>query len=141
MRAGLRAGIIGGGVPVSINDATVSHTVNNSGTAQAGYVIDSDGQVYRNVGGTLTAIDTWLDSGLNSDFEVRATLASGDTPTGTLNTWQACSSDRSWSVSATGGGGAVKSCVLTIELRDAASPNTVRDSASITLTATSNDPL
>lgn len=131
----------GGGSSVSIDDQSISHTVNDGGTAQAGYVIDSDGQAYRNRGSVLTSIETWLDSGVNSDYEVRATLASGDTPTGTLNTWQACTSDRSWLVSATGGGGVSTTCTLTIELRDAASPNTVRDSASISLTATSNNPL
>lgn len=126
---------------VSITDQNISHTALNSGTATAGYRIDSDGGAYSIVGAVGGLLETWLLGGLNSDYEVRATLVSGDTPTGTLNTWQVCSTDRSWSVTATGGGGIQSSCVLTIELRDAASPNTVRDSASITLTARSESTL
>jgi hypothetical protein len=106
-----------------------------SGTRVAGYKLTAAGQVqtrnglaaaaYANVG------ETWLLAG--SGFEVRATLSSGTAPTtGTLNTWQALSSDRFWEQSRAGTPNL--QCVLLIEIRDAAS-GTVLDSANITLEA------
>lgn len=47
---------------------------------------------------------TWLLSGSAGDYEIKAELFSGDSPTsGTLSTWQVLSTTRSWTLSETGG--------------------------------------
>lgn len=142
MIPGLLAGILAGGPRVAISDQTISHSVFDAGTAQAGYVVDSDGKAYRNVGGSLGAIaGEWMLRGVNSDYEVRATKVTGVNPSGSaLGSWLPCTSDNDWFVTDTGGGGTTTSCTLTIEIRDDVSL-VVLDSASITLEATSNDPL
>lgn len=66
-------------------------------------------------------------------YEVRATKVSGDAfqPTGSaLGTWLPCTSNRQWQLLLTGVGRF--DCVLTIEIRDAAT-QTVRDTATITM--------
>lgn len=67
-----------------------------------------------------------------ANYEVRATKVSGDTPNpgDALNTWLPCTSNRSWTLQLTGIGRL--DCVLTIEIRDAAT-QTVRDTATITM--------
>lgn len=61
-----------------------------------------------------------------SNYEVRATKVSGVNPSGLLNTWLPCTSDRYWTLLIVGGG--QESCVLTIEIRDTAT-GTIRDTA------------
>lgn len=61
-----------------------------------------------------------------SNYEVRATKVSGVNPSGLLNTWLPCTSDRYWTLILVGGG--QESCVLTIEIRDTAT-GTIRDTA------------
>lgn len=61
-----------------------------------------------------------------SNYEVRATKVSGVNPSGLLNTWLPCTSDRYWTLLLVGGG--QESCVLTIEIRDTAT-GTIRDTA------------
>lgn len=67
------------------------------------------------VGISTTTRFTWLLSGASSDYAVRATLDSGDTPAGTLGTWTTISSTREWSLTQITNG--FKSCSLTIEVR------------------------
>lgn len=128
----------GGGNAVSINGQDIQDSDFAGGLATAGYTIDSDGNAYRNRGGVVSAIEEWLHSGLNTDFEVRATLLSGDTPSGTLGSWLVCSSDNGWLIQSDNGDG-MAACSLTVEIRDAASPNTVRADNTISLTANSQD--
>jgi hypothetical protein len=61
-----------------------------------------------------------------SNYEVRATKVSGVNPSGLLNTWLPCTSDRYWTVLIVGQG--QESSVLTIEIRDAAT-GTILDTA------------
>jgi hypothetical protein len=68
-------------------------------------------------------------------YEVRATKVSGSAfqPTGSaLGTWLSCTNSESWSLQLTGIGRL--DCVLTIEIRDAAT-QTIRDTATITMMA------
>jgi len=61
---------------------------------------------------------SWLLTGNNSDYQVRATLVNGDLPSsGTMDTWQALSATRTWENVVTGTG-TVAGTVL-IEIRDA----------------------
>lgn len=104
-----------------VGDATVNIT--------AKYVLNLDGKVYDNAN---TILENWLDSGLASGCQARATLVTGALSSGTVNTWLVLSTTRSWSrVSAPG---ANNTCEILIEIRDA---NTlvVLDSASVYLDA------
>jgi hypothetical protein len=66
--------------------ATCSFTISNAGT----YTLDNDAGVISG---------NWIDpqSGM-AGFSVRATLVSGVTPSGTLNTWLQITEPRVWSV-------------------------------------------
>lgn len=123
----------GGGGSVALTDQSLSRATFNGLTATVGYRIDSDGGVY-SVKGTAVLLETWLLSGLNSDYEVRATLVSGDTPSGTLGSWLACSTDRTWSLAAVD---EELFCSLSIQIRDAAAPNTVRATCTVDITSSS----
>jgi hypothetical protein len=127
-------GALGGMVPVptitvSIDDQSVSDVAVSPVSASASYAINSDGTVRDHDGNTL---ETWLDAGAASSFEVRATLSSGSTPGGTLGSWLACSTSREWFIIASGP--VVQTCTLLIEIRNAATL-AVLDSATVTMTA------
>jgi hypothetical protein len=98
----------------------------------ASYSIRSDGKVVDQNGAVL---ETWLPSGQSAaSYQVKAALISGTAPIGdTLGTWLSCSVSRDWSESATLGH--LKECVIRVSIRDAASPNTVRTTADITISA------
>jgi hypothetical protein len=114
---------------VSLSDRTVFKS--GSGGATATYKINADGTVTDQ---DNTFLENWLFSGSASDYQVRATLASGTSPGGSaVGSWLACSTNRSWSEGVSAGGGSV-TCTLTIEIRDVAT-NTVRTSASIIINA------
>lgn len=123
-----------GGVRVRISDQTSDHTVASPATATAGYRLMNTGAAQKRVTGSYAAISNeWMVTGAVADYECRATLNSGDTPTGTLATWLALSTTRTWELSTSSG---LLTCNLTIEIRDAAT-TTVLDSASVTLTVES----
>lgn len=122
----------GGGGSVSITPRTVSNSGTGTGTVSVGYRLDSDGNAYK-VTTAATAVETWLDSGLASAYEARATVVSGASPTGSaVGSWLALSSDLTWTVSA--GAGVSSSADLTIEIRDVAT-HTVQADATIIITA------
>ena len=121
----------GGGGTVSISNLTVSKTVIGS-AATAAYRIDNDGTVKNH---DLTTLETWLISGLASDYEVRATLTSGTTPTaGTMGSWLNCGTDRTWSNTDNTANGVSVTSTMLIEIRDVAT-STVQDNASVTVEA------
>jgi hypothetical protein len=98
--------------PVTISDAGVSKFVVDPNDANAVYAIWND-RIVRNHNGT--SLGQWLNSSyLVSDFEVRATLVTGNTPTGTLGSWTNLAATQSWSLMQTFPG--TKSCTLTIEI-------------------------
>ena len=121
----------GGGSSPSITDQSIFLLGNGTVPITVTYTVGSDGVIYNQDG---TALETWLAVGSTSAFQVMAHVASGNTPTGSaLDTWLACSSSRSWSLTANPGSS--KSCTLTVSIRDASPPNTVRDTATISLDA------
>lgn len=116
---------------VVISDRSVSRSSSDGSSITASWRIVNDGTILANG----SVVETWLanaaDVGL---YEVRATLSSGTTPTGTLNTWLPCSTSRSWVVTDSTDNGSAVTCLLFVELR-LASSGVVQDSAWITLTA------
>jgi hypothetical protein len=115
---------------------TISYTSGGILSAQAGYGLDPDSYVYTaaNFSGSYTQSEQW-DSvpATTGNYEVRATLVSGNTPAGSaLATWLVVSTFRSWLLNASPGN--FLTCVLTVEVRDTAT-STVRATASVTLTA------
>lgn len=107
-----------------------------SASAQVGFTVDSDGFVYYQLGPNPPISDyVWRGSGASSLYEVRATMVSGTTWSGSLGVWTSLGTDQGWGL-ATGAGISplVRTGTATIEIREAAS-GTVLASANITLTA------
>ena len=78
---------------------------------------------------------TWLiGGGINSDYDIRWTNIFGTPSTGTTGTWLNLGVTRTWTVTATS---AIKINQATIEIRQAALPNTVLATATVTLDAES----
>lgn len=124
----------GGSAVVAITNQSVSKNSIHSVTVTATYSVGSDGGIYNQAGALL---ETWLTGGVSSGFQVQATKTSGDTPTGSaLGSWLAASTTRGWSLTAADGES--KACTLSVSIRDSASPNTVRDTATITISASSS---
>lgn len=122
--------------PGTPGNATATFTLNSSGVAQATTV----GNASNPPAGTTDYTGEWMISPPNSAYESRATLNSGSIDSGTLNTWQALSTTRSWSVVvsvAAGAGNANQTASLLIEIRDASTLE-VLDSATINLEADAN---
>lgn len=87
------------------------------GTQYARWTLSFDGYTYKqhNAGAAVQA-GPWIVPQIGmGGYEVRATLVSGDTPAGTLNTW--LSFGQTWGFSAVF---TDHECVLLIEIRDAA---------------------
>jgi hypothetical protein len=121
----------------------------------AALAADVQGDIYRNsdVGGSTTQISfksngdvevsdengitipyRWKTGGGSaSDYEIRWTNTSGTLSAGQAGIWETLGITQSYYVLFSGTG--LKSCTGTVEIRMAAAPNTVLDSASITLTA------
>lgn len=123
------AGGGGGGGPVRITDRTISVSGPGSGSVTATYGLNPNGNVYDHNNNVL---ETWLISGANSDYEVMATGGpfSGGSGTGV---WLSLSAIRSWSRSA----GPLQHNLagISVQIRLAAAPNTVLDTAAIELDA------
>jgi hypothetical protein len=118
-------------VLVNIANKTVGSFASGGDSTFSTYELLNTGVARENSGGNIFNYSgEWLTSGSASAVEVRATLQSGSTPSGTLNTWLNLGTTRSWTLSRTGLG--QSTCVLLIELRNAAS-GTVLDSATVTL--------
>lgn len=69
-------------------------------------------QIDFNSDGTITGLETGTDNwftlapsvGIGADYEIFAERTAGALPTGTMDTWIALSSNRSWSVTQAGAG-------------------------------------
>jgi len=106
-----------------------------STATQATYTLNTSGIVQKSEGGTTTTLETWLLAGASSDYEVRATVSSGTTPTGSATaSWLSLSSTQAWTLQDAVVDGIPLTCVLLVEIRDVAT-NTVQTSASITITS------
>ena len=131
----MAAGAGAGAGSVSITDQSLSS--GGAGLQEITYQASSAGTIRRIRNSDPTTLETWLLSGSASSYEIRATLAGGDAlSSGVLGSWLGLGSTREWTQLA-GGIGEGFSSLLTIEIRLAASPFTVLDTASVTLTATS----
>lgn len=116
--------------PVTITDQTVTKAVADPADATSTYSVANDRLVKNHAGTTL---EQWLDASYSAaDFEVRATLNSGDTPSGNLGTWNNLAATRSWTLAETSVGTLV--CSLLIEI-GYAGQNVALDSASVTIRA------
>lgn len=127
---------IGGSVPptITVSGETVSEAA--PGHAIAGIRFNSDGTVdgHSLVSGYYqvdSGTDWRIPNGSGAGYHVRATLDSGDTPTGTLSSWLALSTSREWYFDILTGS---KNCNLTIAVSDDGGSTTL-DSATYTLNA------
>jgi hypothetical protein len=110
---------------------TTTYTLSRGGFIIASYTST-------NGGGTngSTSYSSWVTPQSETNaalYEVRAIKVSGDAfqPTGSaLNTWLPLTSDRGWDLQLTGIGRF--DCVLTVQIRDAAT-QTIQDTATITM--------
>jgi hypothetical protein len=94
----------------------------------------SDGTVNTVVTGQGTIFQhRWRTRGSNPNAYVRATLQSGATPSGTLNTWLQLNTTRQWSVTASNQGQTVTSSLLIEISLDGG--NTVASSGTYTIQA------
>ena len=124
------AGVFDTGPRVSITDQNVADITLTPTDATATYTLQSGGNV---VNHNSLLLEQWLLKGAAGDYEARATVLSGDPPnSGTLNTWLALSTTRSWSQTQTTPG--VRSGEITVEIRDATTL-AILDSATINITA------
>ena len=105
------------------------------GTATAGIIFGSDGQLSERQGGSVTdTTGEWLDPvGDGSDYQVRATKTAGSDPTSgpALGTWHPLSTTREWRNDRSTDGNT--SSTLLCEIRKGT--GSVLDSASIKITA------
>lgn len=116
----------GGGLPLFIDSHNVTSTgiiVKGSGAATARLTVESTGTLLGGAGGLVIvtpAFDDsreWAGGATPGDYHVRVTATgdTGDMGGLSLNTWYACTSNRSWDVSISGGSPGSNSVNLTIE--------------------------
>lgn len=124
--------------PVTLVNGSASKTNTAGGLATATVSFNTTRLVTDQDGTTL---QTWLAAGYSSsDYQIKASYT-GSAPTGdSTGVWLSLSSNRSWSVSQNSGAAGDVASTLTIEIRDAAAPNTVRATATFTITANSEYP-
>ena len=120
---------------VSIGDEIIVDVTVAPTNASAGYSLTSAGVINEiTVSGGTVSLGNWITPTVfaGAAYEVRATEVSGTVSTGTVGSWLALSSTRTWTRARVVAGS--DSVVLTIEIRLAAS-GAVLDSATVTLTA------
>lgn len=85
------------------------HNVTDPSNANCGIRLNANGDVETRTGtGGWTDVGSWIGSCLNTSYEARMTLLSGDAyTTGTPGTWQALSSTRTWELLQSNPGGSV----------------------------------
>lgn len=122
-----------GGAFVALAGGTASDT--QTDPAEAGATLEfTSGGLITGTGNIAAINDAWITplSAAGSAYQIRATLSSGDTPSGTIGSWEGLGSTRTWGLSQSGVGS--KACDLLIEIRRA-SDSVVLDSATYTLGA------
>lgn len=124
-----------GGARVAISDADVADSTTSPTNASATYRLTNAGVVSKTtVADGTTALGNWIapTSAAGANYEVRATELSGSVTSGTIGSWEALDTTRTWTLTRTAVGTA--NCTLTIEIR-LASSGAVLDTATITLEA------
>lgn len=104
---------------VTVSGENISDADISGGSASAGVRFNSDGTVDQLQGGVASQIDSdtdWVrpEALAPGAYQVRATLVSGDTPSGSLGSWLDLTSNRLWEITQSGDGS--KSSELLIEV-------------------------
>ena len=131
----LAAGALGQGATVSIEDDACGDLQIDPGIAVATLAFRANG-TFEGGGNVQNFTGNWITptGAAGSNYEIRATVSSGDTPAGTIGTWESLGADREWDQTF-GGMAGEATCELLIEIRRASS-GVVLDSATYTMTAT-----
>ena len=111
---------------------SVFDLVANPATAGASFSLENVGDVSKTTSSGSTDLGDWVrpKGAAPGSYECRATLNSGVTPSGTLGSWLALTSTRTWGlVQSTIGS---TTCVLTVEIRRG---TTVLATSTVTLNA------
>ena len=121
----------GGGVgSVSITNQSIIE--GGAGVRTSTYRLNTTGAVQQDKSGAVATLETWLLSGAAADYDARVTIISGTFFSGTVGSWLNLAVTRDWTIKRTLGGTFTET-TFTAEIRQAASPNTVLDSATIYL--------
>lgn len=125
-----------GGPRITIADRTVDHSVTTPTNAEAGYQLESDGDIADGQGGIFSDVGDWIvpKAAAGASWECRATIISGTFDTGTAGTWLALSSNRTWTKARTSDVPGTNTVSFTLEIRHAVSLK-VYASKTITLNA------
>lgn len=121
---------------ITLPPAAVDAIVGDPTDAYAGYQLNADGGVYTAAGSVLSyEYDrVWITPTSNAgDYECRASVSVGTLTSGTTGSWLPLTSTRSWHIVRTSAG--TKFTQMTVEIREAALPNSVKATATISLTA------
>lgn len=121
--------------------ASLSHP-GGDGTNGVTYTMEIDGSTTTFIDITPTDAGNWLLSGAAADYDVRATLNSGDTPGGSaVDTWLNLGTERTWNLitNATSPAFAELTAELLIEIRPAGGGATL-SSAIVSLYTSSGSP-
>lgn len=120
----------GGGGSVAITDMAINSM--GAGSQTVSYRLNTSGVVERGRNGVYNTLETWKLSGSSSDYEARVTETGGSGLTGgsATSTWLGLGTSREWELTETIAGWS-STTYFTVEIRIAAPPNTVLDSAAI----------
>lgn len=128
--------VVAGG-SVAVSDWSVNAGTTSPADATALYEINTDGKIYEAVNNApKSLVETWLLSGLSSDYEVQAVVTAGTLTSGTTDTWISLGSgSMGWTKVRTANTDGTDTCTFTLSIRRV-SDLVVVDTASITLNAT-----
>ena len=103
---------------ITLSNKSITSDVLSPTNPVVAYGLEPDGDIIQEIQLANTDIGDWISpkASASSAYEVRATLSSGVAPTaGTLNTWMAISSYRSWGLTRTTNG--TSTSVILVEIR------------------------
>jgi hypothetical protein len=118
-----------------LQDDTKTGTALTPADASAFFRLNSDGNAEdAPTSGTFTVRFAWLVSRTNADFECRMTATTGTFGSGSVGTWVALSTSRTWGKTRTNNAVGTDTVIGTLEIRAAVS-QIVLASCTITLNA------
>ncbi len=128
----------GAGARITAIGDSIADVAIDPANAEVGYRVDSDGDVYtrEGTGGSWVSVGTWLQSGVNSDYEIIISKVSGDDTTSGINLDQAygLGSDREVVMTETVVAGAGLTGLFTVTWQDATTKENL-GSASLDMSA------
>lgn len=119
------------GAPGIVNITSQSST-GNSGS-MAGIIVSSTNSFYVYRHGVPIEFTEWLTGDSAPNYEIYATVLSGDTPTGTIGAWTSLATTQEYSLQESTPS-ATQTCQLQIEIRWTGN-NVVQDTATYTITS------